>query len=417
MKKNSKGSGPRWRSWLGNALLLVLGLAVGEGLLRLVEVASPDARFLLNPNSRWSIPDERLGVRGNPNKPGHDAAGFRNIPGRSNAEIVAVGDSLTRGYQVVLEDTWPGQVEARLQRPVYNMGMGGWGPAQYALLVDDALALRPDVVVVAFYSGNDLADAYRYIYNRGIAPFLKTQDPERREAILTAKDAKEPIASSWRKTRNLLRSSYTSPPPQLPGERLAFVRSLNALLRASFRPPEHQSPKITERWTLYRTNADQHSDDWIFAVEAGEARTILTPSSHLAALDTGDVRIDEGIEVTLRALELMSRRCEEHGVTFVVLFLPTKEWVFYEAASSLGEPPEPLTMLADFEEDLWQRISDRVVSLGDTVISPRSEMREAVRAGKNPFFQDHDNHPNVFGYRLIAEAVAQHLSQLEARSR
>ena len=91
----------------------------------------------------------------------------------------------------------------------------------------------------------------------------------------------------------------------------------------------------------------------------------------------------------MRALELMSRRFKEHDVTFVVLFLPTKEWVFYEAAESFGEVPVPLTMLVDFEGALWQRISDYVGSLGGTMINPRSDMRKAVRNGNSPFFEDH----------------------------
>ena len=67
--------------------------------------------------------------------------------------------------------------------------------------------------------------------------------------------------------------------------------------------------------------------------------------------------------------------------------------------------------------DLQEEMVDSVASPYYIVIDPRSRMRETVRNGDNPFFEDHDGHLSAVGHRIIAEAVAKRLSQLDAESR
>ena len=97
-----------------------------------------------------------------------DALGFRNRAVPIVADVVALGDSQTVGRNATLDWSWPALLAEKLpvkQPLVYNMASGGWGPVQYLYMAEKALALRPRVLVVAFYTGNDAFDAIKVAYN------------------------------------------------------------------------------------------------------------------------------------------------------------------------------------------------------------------------------------------------------------
>jgi len=82
-------------------------------------------------------------------------------PGRTR--VLALGDSMTFGFYLEEDETWPRQLEAELRRSgadveVVNAGVGGWSidsETQFAL--ERGLALEPDHVVVGFCT-NDPSD-------------------------------------------------------------------------------------------------------------------------------------------------------------------------------------------------------------------------------------------------------------------
>jgi len=79
--------------------------------------------------------------------------------------IVALGDSLTFGYAVALEDTWPKRVEEHLGAAgavppieILDLGVSGYNPyVEAGLFTDVGTALGPDLVVLQFCV-NDLND-------------------------------------------------------------------------------------------------------------------------------------------------------------------------------------------------------------------------------------------------------------------
>jgi lysophospholipase L1-like esterase len=100
-----------------------------------------------------------------------NAGGFKDVehPRDKPAgtyRIVALGDSFAFGA-VPYEDnylTLLGQRLGTAGRPVevINMGISGAGPQDYlALLLDEGLAYRPDLVLVSFFVGNDFTDTKR----------------------------------------------------------------------------------------------------------------------------------------------------------------------------------------------------------------------------------------------------------------
>ncbi len=93
----------------------------------------------------------------------HDLLGFRNRSVPNMADVVVIGDSQTYGINATLETSWPGQLSTLLASKgavVYNVSVGGWGPAEYFRIFDKVLSLRPRLVVVAIYMGNDPLNAF-----------------------------------------------------------------------------------------------------------------------------------------------------------------------------------------------------------------------------------------------------------------
>ena len=91
--------------------------------------------------------------------------GFRGAelqPFPTGLRVVVHGDSFIHAVYSPDEETFVVQLEAQLtqrlqtQVEVINAGVNGYGPDQVSLrLADDLRTLRPDVVVVAVYAGND----------------------------------------------------------------------------------------------------------------------------------------------------------------------------------------------------------------------------------------------------------------------
>ncbi len=76
--------------------------------------------------------------------------------------IVLLGDSFTEALQVPLEETYARRLEKKLNNScsekfeVINLGVSGFGPANYFLALKHyGIQFKPDLVVVAFYNGND----------------------------------------------------------------------------------------------------------------------------------------------------------------------------------------------------------------------------------------------------------------------
>jgi hypothetical protein len=84
----------------------------------------------------------------------YDSEFLRRAP--SEHLVVALGDSFLLG-SVPHELNWTTLAERALETPIANFGVAGIGPREYLrLLVEEALPLDPDFVVVSVFVGNDL---------------------------------------------------------------------------------------------------------------------------------------------------------------------------------------------------------------------------------------------------------------------
>jgi hypothetical protein len=172
-----------WRrttSALANLLLLSVSLivmaAAGELLLRLA----------LPPPIHWKYPQEHylydleIGVQLAPNQRAftHDkpveinSTGIRDVEysGRAPAgikRVVALGDSQTFGNGLTIADTWPKQLESKLNDryghgrwQVLNCGIPGTDTWQHEVILKRMMdAYKPDLAILAFYV-NDVTDRH-----------------------------------------------------------------------------------------------------------------------------------------------------------------------------------------------------------------------------------------------------------------
>jgi hypothetical protein len=166
------------RRWLGPLLLLLgsllFSVAIAECGLRVYHYDSlrglsgehslrapdPTRGWVLVPNGSSFQRTRDYGVLVETN-----ALGMRDRPhavekAPGTFRIVVLGDSYMEAYQVPLEASLPYMLQERLAArrvEVLNLGVGGYGTAQQLLtLRDEGLRFRPDLVVLAFYLGNDL---------------------------------------------------------------------------------------------------------------------------------------------------------------------------------------------------------------------------------------------------------------------
>jgi hypothetical protein len=93
----------------------------------------------------------------------YDYNGFRNANDLETASIAVVGDSYIEAIAIPYEETFSQQLAQLSGEPVANLALSDYGPQQQlAVLRRFGLPLDPEVIVWAFYEGNDLNDIEDY---------------------------------------------------------------------------------------------------------------------------------------------------------------------------------------------------------------------------------------------------------------
>ena len=93
----------------------------------------------------------------------YDRWGYRNATDIERAEVVLLGDSFVESWYVSDEQTVAAQLEARLDAPVANLAVAGYGTMQaLRVLEGDALLRQPRIAAWFFFEGNDLYDDEKF---------------------------------------------------------------------------------------------------------------------------------------------------------------------------------------------------------------------------------------------------------------
>lgn len=290
----------------------------------------------------------------------YDQHGFRNARDLSAASIAVVGDSYIEAVKVSSEETLTGQLAALSEGPVANLGQSGYGPQQeLAVLRRFALPLNPDVIVWAFYEGNDLHDIGNY---------------ERRKSLLSS---------------GVLRTEFT------PRDRSFSQNALLALYRLidSCEP----APEAELLYGVFDT-ADNRRVRMYF-VDLLEK--LVEP------------RISEPLEELGEILAQANALATQRGARLLLLYLPIKQRVYGDLVESptysrLRSPSD--SELPALLEALVRERSPEIAFLDLTAV-----LRSEAAKGRLLYFTD-DTHLTPEGHRLAAETIWKFLSDPEQAS-
>lgn len=374
-----------------------------ELALQVFSFAAPKKYALLAGSAPPVVKDEKLGHKPTPNHPEHDEKGFRNKSFPSEASIIALGDSQTYGYGVLPEQAWPQQLEALSQEKVYNMAFGGWGPTHSLLLLDEAIALKPRLIIEAVYSQNDLYDVYEHVYYNGQLTELRATD----ESVITSigeAENKEPLKEKV--VPAFKRSTLF--------EVKNFLGKYCRLYQLVARVKEVTILKSNELyWKSIKQQVEKNKGHYqIF--DNGKFRTVFTPV-RTVGLNLDDPRIAEGHRILLEAIRLMRDRASGANIEFVVLLIPTKELVFKDVVYENRSETEAYRTLNDAEELFWHKTKGFLDSAGIYFIDTLPALRERINSGIQPYPASADGHPNAAGYRAIAEFVLSEIKRRDPR--
>ena len=224
-----------------------------------------------------------------PGSGGHDEWGFRNPEVPEEVQIVAIGDSHTYGTSAPASESWPAWLGRLSNTTIYNMGVGGYGPPQYRYLLNvKAKLLKPYLVFIGFYFGNDLRDSYRFAKNVNV----NTIGPNNRSTGKFLGDLRD-----W-----LSRNSLTYQMSKSFGGRLIDLLRFYEPWRSS---DDQTYPVITENW-----------------------RTILTPRVRFEVLDQSKEANRIGLSESLKILGKTHEDCQKMTTRCVFVLIPTKLTVY-----------------------------------------------------------------------------------------
>jgi len=371
------GASARPRTAALRAAALTLGLLLGLALLELAAAArmvdwdviarvvrgeeqhyvpDPDIGFRHAPSTHqvsrlrsdvetaWGLPasrSDRITVT-------FDRRGYRNPTELERADLVFIGDSYVEGDYASDDEIASRLLQARLGRPVANLGVAGYGTAQELLVLKgDAVALGPKAVLWFFYEGNDL-------YN----------DHDFENSLLVPPEVR---ALGWAGQRSWWHRS--------------LLHNAHAQLRLLMFP---LVPRYCPHFGIVRMGPHR-------------GRTVLFgPEAAFPWTDFERYRWERAKQ-TLRDAAAFTR---EHGIGLILIYVPIKFRVYRDFVETPPDSEIRTWTLWPLPE-LFQQFCR---AEGLTCFDPTEPFRDLVRRGGMPYAFA-DSHWSPEGHRLVAERL------------
>ena len=194
-----KAPRPRKERVFASALLILIGVTlasiIAEAAVRLLGFGKPEF-YAYSSTRGWKL---RAGAAGwqhdeggafvRVNRWGYRGADWTRIKPRGTLRIAVLGDSFIEAQQVAEQDTACERIERQLSRmmpsitpgrsqglrrvEVMNFGVDGYGTAQeFFTLVEDVWQFSPDIVVLAFFPGNNVRNNSAVLEGDKCRPFF-----------------------------------------------------------------------------------------------------------------------------------------------------------------------------------------------------------------------------------------------------
>lgn len=378
--------------WGQNLLTVVISLVIALGCAEV-------ALRVIEPTPYRSHP--LLGSIGNPGGE-IDGEGFRNKTTLQHADIVAIGDSQTYGDNATEEEAWPQQLGNIATTSVYQMAWGGYGPMEYRYLLDKALKLNPKIVVTGFYLGNDLENAVHSAYQHDEWVRFRAQGFVPDNTLEQADDVRYSLQTglppdSWKLKFYVLRLNIRqySRVYTLLGNSTRELREKIGLART-----KEDKTKAIEDFSSQHPEISTHYDH-------GPISTILSPAYRADVVDLNNRNTQEGWRIAKQVFVEMASTTKVSGATFVLAVIPTKEYVYARYMQEKGELTPELRTYMDKENDLQKNIKAYCSTENINCVFTDSALVEALKDNIPIYPSSGNSHPMAFGYRIIAQAIAQ----------
>ncbi len=310
-----QNGGTRWSLGIATILIAcVVSVAFVEAGMRLVGITFPV----------FDVYDEVQGVKLSPGRSGWyrkegeafleiNSLGYRDrehdlAPPPDTFRIAVLGDSFTEARQMPVEETYWHRLGEELSScpaldgkdvEVLNFGIGGYSTTQSLLAYEkDARRFQPDLVLLGFFSGNDIRENSRAL-SAGKADW-RTQRPfhDLDDGELTLTPA--------------------GPLPVWKQAVYAGVQHSRVLELVN---------EGRRHWSVWKKGRDRQERDG--AVEAGIETAVYRP---LEGADV-DPNLVEAWDLTARLLAEIDRKAEADGAAFMVATIPTSIQTHPEAGN------------------------------------------------------------------------------------
>ena len=287
----------------------------------------------------------------------YDSNGFRNDPDPVRADIVVIGDSYIEGNEVSMGQLATSLLAKSTQSTVVNLGHAAYGPRQQLVVLKRyALPLKPDVVVWAFYEGNDLRDTFTY-------------------DEISARLARGPKLGSslWQ------------------GWHRSFsANSLDALFRAFGRC--EQNPRSYHRYAVFPN-----------AAVPGAKMYFLDGFTPMSSFEGEEEAWQRTIAVLSEAFSVANNA----GIQFVIVFIPNKVRVY----RNVLEFPEESEIHAWKDTGMPRRLAAALAQISPEIgyVDLTPHLVAEAQKGKLLYFLD-DTHWMPEGHRVAAQAIHEFLS-------
>lgn len=303
---------------------------------------------------------------------------------RAGARVVVYGDSFIQGEYTELPRTFAERLEHHLSgtglgSEVVNAGVAGYGPDQVLRKMEAELpALRPDLVLVAIFAGNDFGDLVRNkLYRLGADGSLQENsfaiDPELRERFETARS--EPILERiLRAALRPLGQPWT--PDEDPSARTRRMEAFLAKSEAEYRAYVLEGDDVVRELLSDPYNAD----------------VSLTPASDSARYK---------IALMDAVVAEMKRLSDRLGITLGLILIPHPIDVASHESGEVDRARHP-AYEPSAATDALARIAERHAVPYLDLFTPFRE-----RGGRALYFRGADDHWNELGQDVAAAAAAE----------
>ncbi len=341
--------------------------------------------FPIHSRSANILYDDKLSYKMDPSSlEDIDSNGFRNPGLLEKVDIVVLGDSQTFGYNVSSENSWPQQLASIANRSVYNFGVGGYGSLQYHYLMDEAIELNPDHIILGLYLVNDLNDTCALI--RDMDYWDRWANEQGYDAQLCSTYS-DPTSSPGQS--NIFSLIHSTVNQTAIGSLTTYVwnRASAKLAIACGKKSDSDSLVINMKLNKTKINSSK--------IDKHERYTDLTKED-----------ISLSFEITKKIIKNATERSKLNDIHFGVVFIPSKERVFFDYLTKKGRQlPKNYHKLIFNENTLVDRYSSFFEKIEIKFVDAKPYVEKELYKSGAVYPYTGDDHPLEIGYKAYAQAV------------